>query len=77
MCFLTCLQFSHVVSENIGSGKLLEDSTGDKVRLNKQGSNSVLLMYWVMCSFPEHSRSKQFLWALNLSQAHNTAQNSI
>lgn len=30
----------HVASKNIGSRKLLEDNTEDKVRLNKQGSNS-------------------------------------
>ena len=55
-----------MASKNIGSGKLVEESTEDKVRLNKQGSNSVLLMYCVMYSIPEH-RSKQFLWSLDLS----------
>jgi len=37
-----------VASKNTGSGKLLEEKIEDKVRLNKQGSNSVLLMYQVI-----------------------------
>lgn len=42
-----------MASKNTAPGNLLEN-TEDKARLNKQGLNSVL--YWLMYSFPEHSR---------------------
>lgn len=32
-----------MASKNVGSGKLLEENIEDKVRLNKEGSDSVLL----------------------------------
>lgn len=61
----------------MGSGKLLEEEMEDKVRLNKQDSNGVWLVYQLMCNVPEQSRSRQFFWSLDLCQVHNVSQDSI